>query len=60
MTDQPPQPAKKPEPSHRWPAIPLVPSSTTELPPLDPERVAAERAARRGLHPPQVMIRRVG
>jgi len=61
MTDQWPQPAKKPsEPTHRWPAIPAVPASRSELPPEDPERLMAERVARRGLNPPPVTIRRVG
>ena len=36
------------------------PESRSELPPEDPERLMAERVARRGLNPPPVTIRRVG
>jgi hypothetical protein len=61
MTDPSQLPAKKSsEPSRRWPAIPSVPASRSEMVPDDPDRLAAERNARRGLHPPQVTIRRVG
>ena len=33
--------------------------SRTEFKPVDPDQLAADRAARRGLHPPQPTLRRL-
>lgn len=62
MADEPPPPKRTLEPNfdRYWLAAGPKPASRSEMPPIDPDQLAAERAARRGLHPPPVTIRRVG
>jgi len=54
-----------PKPKHDtvgrgWTSVVRLPESRTEMAPDDPDRLMADRDARRGLHPPLVTIRRVG
>jgi len=60
MTDKRPQPVERTSHmSHALLADGSVLPSRTEFKPVDPDQLAADRAARRGLHPPQPTLRRL-
>jgi len=61
MISEPPFPKPKHDILGRgWTSAVRLPESRTEMTPDDPDRLLAEREARRGLHPPLATIRRVG
>ena len=60
MVSEPPLPKPKHDAFGRgWTSPGHLPASRTEMTPDDPDRLLAEREARRGLKPPLVTIRRV-
>jgi hypothetical protein len=60
MTSEPP-PRQSHEPifDRGWTSPGSRAESRSAMLPLDPDQLAVERAARRGLHPPQATVRRV-
>lgn len=61
MVSEPPLPKPKHDTFGRgWTSAVRLPESRTEMTPDDPDRLMAEREARRGLRPPPATIRRVG